>query len=202
MTPEERAVQAHGLRRVVMDFLVTGQDRDGRTVHAGTGSPTSAHGTIAAFVGVGTEPDTVPLLTALHRAGFDVVVPVCEPDHALSWAGWRPDVPLARSALAPVDEPTGPRRPFHVLEDVRTVLVPALGVDPSGARIGHGGGYYDRFLRQHPLGPGAGAPAMALVHRSEVLPVGAVPVDPFDQPIAGAFTADGPLFFESPRSRV
>ena len=196
MTPADRALQADGLRRVVTEFLVAGQDQDSSGVGAGGGSPIPVHGTVAAFVGVGPEPDTGPLLGSLHAAGFDVVVPVCEAEYALSWAGWRPGVPLARSVRAPVDEPTGPRRAFEDLVEVRMVLVPALGVDASGARMGQGGGYYDRFLARYPLERGrGGVPAMGLVYRSEVLPVGGVPVGPFDRPLDGAFTADGPLIF-------
>ena len=37
-----------------------------------------------------------------------------------------------------------------VLSCSAVVLVPALAVDRQGARLGYGGGYYDRFLMKHP----------------------------------------------------
>jgi len=37
-----------------------------------------------------------------------------------------------------------------VVDDVDVVITPALGFAPSGARIGYGGGYYDRWFEAHP----------------------------------------------------
>lgn len=151
--------------------------------------------TVAAYLGVAPEPETAPLLEDLHRLGFGVVVPVCEPAYQLSWATWLPGVALQRSVRAPVEEPTGPRHPFDEVPDVGLILVPALGIDRSGHRIGQGGGYYDRFLAHHPVdGPGA-IPRLGVVYRSEVLPEGTIPAESYDQPLTGAFTPDGLLHF-------
>ncbi|WP_157940283.1 5-formyltetrahydrofolate cyclo-ligase [Arthrobacter ruber] len=154
------------------------------------GSPT-ARPTIAAYLGRDPEPGTAPLLEDLHRLGFGVVVPVCEPGYRLSWVSWTPGVPLQRSVRAPVDEPTGPRRSFGEMTDVALILVPALGVDRAGHRLGQGGGYYDRFLAAHPLDRPGAVDRLGVVYRSELLPIGTIPAEPYDQPLAGVFTADG-----------
>lgn len=193
LVPTDRADQANALRRIVTYFLVGGHGSGISAVGLRQGAAAEARGTAAAFVGTGPEPDTAPLLVSLHAAGFDVVVPVCEADKALSWVGWWPGVPLARSPRAPVDEPTGSKRGFADVRDVQLVLVPALAVDAEGNRIGQGGGYYDRFLAQFPPGRQGNAPAMGVVFRSEVLERGRIPTGPFGQKLSGAFTADGPV---------
>jgi 5-formyltetrahydrofolate cyclo-ligase len=153
--------------------------------------------TIAAYLGRAPEPGTEHLLQELHTRGFGVVVPVCEPAYQLSWVVWTPGVALRRSVRAPVDEPVGPRHPFEEVPSVGLILVPALAVDRSGQRVGQGGGYYDRFLAQHPGDSRGAAPRLGVVYRSELLPAGAVPAEPFDQPLGGVFTADGLQRFEA-----
>jgi 5-formyltetrahydrofolate cyclo-ligase len=43
---------------------------------------------VAAYVGVGTEPGTGPLLDALERRGIRVLLPVLQPDLELDWAAY------------------------------------------------------------------------------------------------------------------
>ncbi|MBG6223852.1 5-formyltetrahydrofolate cyclo-ligase [Arthrobacter sp. CAN_A2] len=194
LDPLDRQDQSRALARSVTQYLE-------RTT-APTGGTPSRHATIAAYLGVDPEPGTAPLLGELHRLGFGVVVPVCERGYQLSWTTWAPGVALERSVRAPVFEPVGARRSFEELQDVALVLVPALAVDRSGHRIGQGGGYYDRFLARHPLGRPGAVPRLGAVYRSEILPAGAVPVEPCDQPLQGTFTADGLLGFEARRPPV
>ncbi|MHA7241196.1 5-formyltetrahydrofolate cyclo-ligase [Arthrobacter sp. TMS1-12-1] len=187
LDPADRQDQSTGLARTVTEHLLRSAPPSGVTG--------SCRPVIAAYLGVDTEPDTSPLLGELHRLGFGVVVPICEPAYQLSWTAWTPDVPLERSVRAPVVEPVGHRHAFGELSDVALILVPALAVDRSGHRIGQGGGYYDRFLAQHPPGRPGAVPRLGVVYRSEVLPAGAVPAEAYDQPLQGVFTADGLLSF-------
>jgi 5-formyltetrahydrofolate cyclo-ligase len=147
-------------------------------------------GCIAAYLSAPPEPGTDVLLPTLVKAGYDVVVPVCEPQYQLSWARWTPDVKLEKSPRAPLWEPVGERRHFTALMPFRLVLVPGLGMDEQGNRIGQGGGYYDRFLAQLALEQ-PDADRLGYLYDEEVLPVGSVEATPLDMPLHGAFTPSG-----------
>lgn len=146
----------------------------------------SAAPSVCAYISMGTEPPTEDLLGALAASGRNVYVPVCEAGHQLSWVRWIPGVEMARSKLAPVLEPLGPRLAFDSLGPLAAVLIPALAVDESGVRLGQGGGYYDRFLA-------ATAPlrVAAVVHANEVFPAGTLPHDPLDAMVTHALTPAG-----------
>jgi len=158
---------------------------------------TEPPGTVCAYISSGVEPGTGLLLEALVHAGHRVFVPACEADHQLSWAEWTPGVKLARSALAPVMEPVGPRLAFAGLGPVDGILLPALAADAAGVRLGQGGGYYDRFLAAlaFPGSPADGAgrtvPTAAVVLEREVFPEGTLPHDSLDQPVGWVVTPGG-----------
>jgi 5-formyltetrahydrofolate cyclo-ligase len=85
---------------------------------------------------------------------------------------WGFDQPVAGAAEVPVGE-------------VAVVVVPGLAFDRRGQRLGHGAGYYDRFLGR--LRPGAwrvGVTPAALV-------VDSLPVDPHDRPMTHLVTEHG-----------
>ncbi|GMG87831.1 5-formyltetrahydrofolate cyclo-ligase [Biformimicrobium ophioploci] len=66
------------------------------------------------------------------------------------------------------------------------VLMPLVGFDPLGARLGMGGGFYDRtFARLHRL-PGAGPALIGIAH--ELQKVDALPTESWDIPLAGIVT--------------
>jgi len=152
-------------------------------VAAGVGSVASA-GSLAAYVSVGTEPGTRPLLERLAGSGVRVLLPVLLPDRSLDWASYDGAESL-RLGEHGLFEPVGSRLGPAALCSVDVVVVPALAVDRAGRRLGRGGGSYDRALGQVP----PGIPILAAVYAEEVLV--RVPAEPHDRPVGGALTPTG-----------
>ena len=145
--------------------------------------------TVAAYVGVGDEPPTAALLSALVGRGVRLLLPVVGPAGTLDWAlGAGPLVPGPLGLL----EPAGPRLGPAAVREAGLVLVPALAVDRAGHRLGRGGGYYDRALATLPRTTGL----LAVVFDDELLD--AVPVEPHDRDVDGALTPTGLLMFAKP----
>lgn len=146
---------------------------------------------VAAYVAVGSEPGTAPLLAGLLRTGTRVLLPVLLPDGDLDWAAH-----AGESSLYPASygllEPTGTRLGPGAIADVDAVLVPGLAVDTAGTRLGKGRGCYDRALARVP----AHIWTCVLLHPDEV--GRAVPSEPHDRPVAAAVTAEGIRRFSRP----
>ena len=133
-------------------------------------------GTVAAYVSVGSEPDTRGLIYALWKRGTYVLLPLLRGDDDLDWASYEgPDSlgPGPRGLL----EPTEPPRGVTAITSADLVIVPALAVDRGGMRLGRGGGSYDRALAR----VGAAIPTIALIYDDELLEE--VPAGPLDQPV-------------------
>ncbi|MCP9953443.1 5-formyltetrahydrofolate cyclo-ligase [Actinomadura madurae] len=141
-------------------------------------------GTVAAYVSIGTEPDTRSLLFALWKRGTYVLLPRLLPDGDLDWASYEgPDslVPGARGCLEPSEPPRGP----GAVAGADVVLVPAVAVDRTGLRLGRGGGSYDRALAR--VGPAI--LTVALLYDGEL--VSRLPAEPHDQRVRAAVTPSG-----------
>jgi 5-formyltetrahydrofolate cyclo-ligase len=144
--------------------------------------------TVAAYVAVGSEPGTAPLLRALVAAGKRIVLPVVLPDLDLDWAAYAGDqdlVPVRYGLL----EPVGSRLGVEAVATADVVLVPGLAVSARGDRLGRGGGCYDRALGRVPVGTFT----CVLLYDDEV---GVdVPVEPHDRPVTAAVSPAGIVRF-------
>jgi 5-formyltetrahydrofolate cyclo-ligase len=133
-------------------------------------------GVVAAYVSVGSEPDTRGLIFALWKRGTYVLLPLLLADNDLDWASYEgPEslVPGPRGLLEPGEPPRG----AGAVTSADMIIVPALAVDRRGNRLGRGGGSYDRALAR--IGPAI--PTIALLYDGELL--ADVPAGPGDQPV-------------------
>lgn len=140
--------------------------------------------TVAAYVSIGTEPGTGPLLDALGALGRRVILPVVLPDLDLDWAVYDGPASLARARRGLL-EPVGERLGLAAVATADVVLTPGLAVDRTGMRLGQGGGCYDRTLGRVPVGTFT----CTLLYADELL--AAVPADTHDRPVTAVATPAG-----------
>lgn len=142
---------------------------------------------IAGYWCIRDEVDCQPILVCLMDGGQTVVLPVVTgAEEPLEFRIWGADAPLYEAGfgtLAPSD--LAPRAEPDI------ILMPLLGFDKAGTRLGYGGGYYDRtlaFLRKRPMLVGLAFSAQALDH---------IPREPHDIPLDAVVTENGVEFFEA-----
>jgi 5-formyltetrahydrofolate cyclo-ligase len=137
----------------------------------------------AAYAPEETEPGHGRLPAAYTQLGARVLLPVVPPEgRELSWAVDTGRLAPGRYGLL---EPVGPRLGATAVGTVDIVVVPALGVDRRGVRLGRGGGYYDRALRH----ARPDAVIVALVFDDEF--VDELPAEPHDRPVTAVVTPSG-----------
>lgn len=144
---------------------------------------------IAGYWRIRDETDCQPILVRLMDAGQTVVLPVVQGDQApLDMRVWQADTPLYEAGFGTLAPPDLAPRAAPDL-----VLVPLLGFDGKGTRLGYGGGYYDRTiaaLEKKPLLVGL---AYAAQEFDEI------PREAHDVPLDAIVTEEGVRFFGATR---
>jgi 5-formyltetrahydrofolate cyclo-ligase len=140
---------------------------------------------VAAYWPIRDELDVKPVLTRLMDSGQPVCLPVVLGDgmplELRLWEQGAPLYPSGFGTLAP-DE-LAP----HAEPDL--VLMPLLGFDKAGTRLGYGGGYYDRTLMglsKRPRLIGFAFAAQQFEH---------IPREPHDVPLDAVVTENGITHF-------
>lgn len=101
-------------------------------------------GAVFSYVSMADEPDTRGLIEAALREGKTVFVPHCYPDRTMKAVRIESLDALAPGTLGipePVDDSVS-----AAPGEIGLALVPCVSAARDGRRLGHGAGYYDRFL--------------------------------------------------------
>lgn len=101
-----------------------------------------APGTLGTYLPTDGELDPTLAVDELRARGWSTMLPIVRPGRSMWFAPWD-----GAEALAPnrygIEEPAAPTE-LVAPTDLDVVLVPCVGVDPRGNRLGFGAGYYDR----------------------------------------------------------
>ncbi len=104
---------------------------------------------IYGYLSYNEEVRTMPILAHAQRSGKRVAVPKVFGD-TMKFL-WLDDLSAVRPGYCGIPEPVsdGPEAD----DGTALVLMPGLAFDAQGRRCGYGGGFYDRFLSEHPQHP-------------------------------------------------
>ena len=138
--------------------------------------------TIALYLSLPDEPETRGILQAAMAAGKRVVMPKIDLSEGLTW--WM----LQGSNLPPTSslwEPTPEKSVRVSVEEIGGFLVPGRAFDSKGARLGRGGGHYDRALARRMRQSWV----VGLFYSLQELPD--IPQEPHDIPLPAVVTESG-----------
>lgn len=99
------------------------------------------------YVSMWEEPDTRALIETALREGKRVYVPLCCPDRVMKAIRIR-RLDELRPGMLNIPEPPAENEAAAPGE-LSLAVVPCVTATAEGARLGYGGGYYDRFLQLH-----------------------------------------------------
>lgn len=153
--------------------------------------------TVAAYAPTDFEPGGVDLPEVLAGAGVPrLLLPVLRDDLDLDWAEYSGPDSLAPAGRG-LREPRSPRLGVAAVATADLVVVPALGVDSYGVRLGRGGGSYDRALARVP----GSALVTGLIYDGEL--VDRLPAEPHDRPVDAAITpGEAIVYLPTPAGRA
>ncbi|MBC9788434.1 5-formyltetrahydrofolate cyclo-ligase [Carnobacterium maltaromaticum] len=103
--------------------------------------------TIGLTLAQALEIDTKPLIKAAWQSDKKVVVPRTKKAGQMDFVYYTPETKMERSSfgiLEPIKSlPAVPK------EQIQLLIVPGVGFNSAGYRIGFGAGYYDRYLADY-----------------------------------------------------
>lgn len=138
---------------------------------------------VALYLAYGSEFDCGEFIRLAWRQHRRVCVPRIVGAGHMRWIALTPQTSLRRNRYG-IPEPVG-QRYLAGRQQPDLILVPLLGYDAAGYRLGTGGGYYDRLLARRGPRPRRVGVAFSCQYVADL------PRDPWDQPLDGILTERG-----------
>ena len=152
--------------------------------------------TVATYAAMGSEPDPIAFASYAERRGCRVAYPcmfsatdavacgqrMCMRAVAAGDTSAAPFIAHPTRAFAAMDIDSG-RFPIVSAEALEMIVVPLVAFDRAGARLGYGGGCYDRYLPT--LSPACQIVGIAFDEQC----ISHVPTDAHDLPLPNIFSA-------------
>jgi 5-formyltetrahydrofolate cyclo-ligase len=142
---------------------------------------------VAAYAPIRSEADALAVLGELDTAGIETALPTQSGD-GLLFRRWDPGEPLVSAGFG-VREP---RREAPVLIPA-VIVMPLVGFDRHGSRLGYGKGHYDRAIAA--LARSGNAPRLVGVAFA-VQEVEAIPIEPHDLVLDMVVTENETIAFD------
>jgi len=135
--------------------------------------------TILAYFSIRQEPDLSSLFSLEKQWGFPITI-----GNELKWYPWTSGEPLITGTYG-IPIPANQQMSL-VPEQVDLILIPAVGIDRLGYRLGYGGGFYDRLLSNPQW---QRIPTLGIIFEFAQLPT--LPIDPWDRALDGWCSENG-----------
>ena len=133
----------------------------------------------ALFVSTPLEPDLSLTLGAFDRALLPILIDEAgTPYRSPRWGLWEAGHALVTPSRPPA-QPDGEAMGAESLTEADLIVIPALAASEDGARLGQGGGWYDRALTHR----SPDVPVVAVIFDDEMLDPGEIPTEAHDVPI-------------------
>lgn len=146
--------------------------------------------TVFSYLAYRDEPDTLPLLNECWQQGHQVLAPRIDKSqqgifdlHAIY------SIADVEPGAYGIPEPAAALPVYTRLDEIDLIIVPGLGYDHQGGRIGYGGGYYDRFMQKITDCSGCHPIVAALAFESQL--ISHIPMAPHDFRVDLLFTSSG-----------
>ena len=189
LTPEQQTQHALQALSYLQDFL---ENRPEQAISNQPNQPSHPL-KIAIFLSQDGELKTHSAIEYLwNSTEHNVYLPALEtkPDLHMAFVEYQANTVMANNQFG-ISEPQAPMDKHLTGQQMDIVLMPLVGFDEQGNRMGMGGGYYDRSFEFKRLPPESSQQTLLIGWAHSCQKVEQLPNEPWDVPLDGIITEQG-----------